>query len=77
MGKVQQKADVQFVVGPDGARTAVLVPIDTWRRIRRRLKPKRSKELLKQDLQEAINEIKTGAPGWIEYKSMAQLLDEV
>lgn len=76
------KQPIQYMVNAEGQRTGVVVPIETWRKIRRKLKPKRSKAALVEDIRQALIEVKLvqdgklpPGPTWEEF--MEELRQDV
>ena len=70
------ETDIKYLTDKKGKRTAVQVPYEGWKHLKRENKKLKQLLKVKSDLQEAFQEVEDHKQGKIQLKTLDQLLDE-
>ena len=71
------ETDIKYLTDKKGKRTAVQVPYEDWKHLKRENKKLKQLLKVKSDLQEAFQEVEDHKQGKIQLKTLDQLLDEL
>lgn len=69
--------DLQYISDENGNRTAVIIPIEIWESKFKQFDDDLSKEEIKEDLREAIKEVKLYKQGKVKLQSARDFLHEL